>query len=91
VWPGAGSPVTAPGPVETAWWPPERSVVTLHRVLVHVVAEITRHVGHADVVRELVDGSAGLRAGVPSLAPGDELWWVDCRARLEVLARDAEA
>ena len=82
-------PLDAPG--EVAWWPPERSAVTLHRVLVHVIAEINRHVGHADIVRELVDGSAGLRAGGPSLAPGDEQWWVDYRDRLEVLARDAEA
>ena len=82
-------PLDAPG--EVAWWPSERSAVTLHRVLVHVVAEIHRHVGHADIVRELVDGSAGLRAGGPSLAPGDEQWWADYRARLEVLARDAEA
>ena len=82
-------PLDAPG--EVAWWPPERSAVTLHRVLVHVVAEINRHVGHADIVRELIDGSAGLRAGGPSLAPGNEQWWVDYRDRLEVLARDAES
>ena len=81
-------PLDEPG--EIAWWPPERSAVTLHRVLVHVVAEINRHVGHADIVRELVDGSAGLRAGGPSLAPGDEQWWADYRTRLEVLARDAD-
>ena len=78
-------------PCEIAWWPPEHSAVTLHRVLVHVVAEINRHVGPADIVRELVDGSAGLRAGGPSLTPGDEQWWGDYRDRLGVLARDAEA
>ena len=82
-------PLDAPG--EVAWWPPDRSAVTLHQVLVHVVAEVHRHVGHADIVRELVDGSAGLRAGNPNLAPGDEQWWVDYRARLELLAREAEA
>nr|WP_230862417.1 DUF664 domain-containing protein [Amycolatopsis camponoti] len=27
------------------------------------IAEINRHVGHADIVRELVDGAIGLSAG----------------------------
>ena len=40
--------------------------VTLHRVLVHVTAETQRHTGHADIVRELVDGSAG--QGVRTIA-----------------------
>ena len=39
------------------WWPPEYSEVTLHHILVHTIAEAHRHVGHADIVRELVDGS----------------------------------
>lgn len=32
---------------------------TLERVLLHLVQEYARHVGHLDVVRELVDGSVG--------------------------------
>jgi hypothetical protein len=55
----------APGQVP--WWPPERRDVTLHRVLVHVIAETHRHAGHADIVRELVDGAAGLLPGVSNL------------------------
>jgi len=27
------------------WWPDDRSEVTLHRILVHVIAEINRHAG----------------------------------------------
>ena len=42
------------------WWPPEHSEVTLHHILVHTIAEAHRHAGHADIVRELVDGSVGL-------------------------------
>jgi len=42
-------------------WPSDRSEVTLHRILVHVIAETHRHAGHADIVRELIDGAAGLR------------------------------
>jgi uncharacterized damage-inducible protein DinB len=44
------------------WWPGDRSTPTLHRVLVHVIAETHRHASHADIVRELVDGTVGLRA-----------------------------
>jgi Protein of unknown function (DUF664) len=49
------------------WWPEERRHPTLQRVLVHLIAETHRHAGHADIVRELVDGEAGMLPGVPSL------------------------
>ena len=39
-----------------SWWRDGR--VTLHRLLVHVTAETHRHAGHADLVRELIDGAA---------------------------------
>lgn len=74
---------------QVPWWPPDRRHVTLHRVLVHMISETERHAGHADIVRELVDGSVGLRAGNENLAPGDAEWWKDYRARLEAVARDA--
>src|SRR5690606_17878880 len=41
------------------WWGTPR--VTLHRVLTHMIAETHRHAGHADIVRELIDGTAGMR------------------------------
>ena len=44
---------------EVPWWPEERRVVTLHQILVHMISETARHAGHADIVRELVDGRAG--------------------------------
>jgi uncharacterized damage-inducible protein DinB len=72
-----------------AWWPPERREVTLHRILVHVIAEIDRHAGHADIVRELIDGTVGLRQDNDNMAPGDAAWWVDFRERLERVAREA--
>jgi uncharacterized damage-inducible protein DinB len=78
----------APGRVP--WWTGERASVTLHRVLVHVIAETNRHAGHADVVRELVDGSAGLRADNDNLPEAvDDAWWAGYRERLEQAARDA--
>lgn len=72
------------------WWPEERREVTLHRVLVHMIAETNRHAGHADIVRELIDGAVGLRAGNTNMAPGDAAWWESYRSRLEQAAREAD-
>jgi len=80
-------PLTAIGQVP--WWPPERRQVTLHRVLVHVIAETSRHAGHADVVRELIDGRAGLRRDNDNMPPGDQDWWRDYRDRLQRAAETA--
>lgn len=71
------------------WWPEERRTVTLHRILVHMVAETSRHAGHADIVRELIDGSAGLRVGNDNLAPGDRRWWQAYHDRVARAARVA--
>ena len=70
------------------WWPPERREATLHRILVHVIAETHRHAGHADIVRELIDGAVGLRADNDNMPSGDQDWWHDHRARVQ---RAAEA
>ena len=43
------------------WWPTGEDGVTLHQVLVHMVAETQRHAGHADILRESIDGAAGRR------------------------------
>ena len=40
----------------TAW---TGQTVTLRWVLIHMVEELARHAGHADVVRELLDGTTG--------------------------------
>ncbi|MEU4542194.1 DinB family protein [Nonomuraea dietziae] len=74
---------------QVPWWPEERRRVTLHRILVLVIAETNRHAGHADIVRELIDGTAGLRADNDSLAPGDQAWWQEYRSRLERVAQEA--
>jgi hypothetical protein len=71
------------------WWPDHRSQVTLHQILVHVIAETHRHAGHADVVRELIDGAVGLREGNDNMAPGDREWWEAYRSRLERVAQQA--
>jgi hypothetical protein len=58
-------PLDARGTVP--WWPEERREVTLHTILVHVVSEIAQHAGHADILRELIDGSIGRGPGDPNL------------------------
>lgn len=70
-----------------AWWPPERQEVTLHLILVHVGIEVARHAGHADILRELIDGRAGNNdRNLPELTP--EEWRAYC-SRLEWAAERA--
>jgi hypothetical protein len=73
---------------QVPWWPPERREVTLHRVLVHVIAETHRHAGHADIVRELIDGAVGLRPDNDNMPLPDQMEWDDYRSRVQ---RAAEA
>jgi uncharacterized damage-inducible protein DinB len=73
-----------------AWWPPDRREVTLHRILVHVIAETHRHAGHADILRELIDGAAGMRQGSENMPLGDQAWWENYRHRLETVARESD-
>jgi uncharacterized damage-inducible protein DinB len=79
----ADLPLDAPGQVP--WWPEERRAVTLHLLLVHVVTEVNRHAGHADILRELIDGNVGHRA------ENDNMWRpedpVAYREKLEDIAR----
>ncbi|UNX54582.1 DinB family protein [Georgenia sp. TF02-10] len=75
----------APGRVP--WW--RQGDVTLHRVLVHVIADTARHAGHADILREQLDGAVGLRVGVSNLPDVDRQWWEDYVARLRRVAEGA--
>ena len=85
--PPGGLALDATGDVP--WWPENRREVTLHQILVHVTAETHRHAGHADIVRELIDGAAGFRADNDNLPPGDQAWWESYRDRLERAAGEA--
>jgi uncharacterized damage-inducible protein DinB len=89
VWAHADATIAAlllPAAGQVPWWPADRREVTLHWILVHVIAETNRHAGHADIVRELIDGAAGFRLDNDNLAPGDDAWWADFRTRLERVA-----
>lgn len=69
------------------WWPEERRQVTLHRILVHMIDETSRHTGQADIVRELIDGSAGLTAKSANLPDQNAATWTAYRERLESVAQ----
>jgi hypothetical protein len=69
------------------WWGDQP--VTLHHVLVHVIAETFRHAGHADLVRELVDGSFGYAEDDSNVPEHDSAWWRAYRDRVEREARQA--
>jgi hypothetical protein len=45
--------------VGRVWWWGDTQV-TLHHVLLHVIADTQRHAGHADILRELMDGATGM-------------------------------
>lgn len=70
------------------WWG-DRGDVTLQHLLVHMIAETHRHTGQADIVREMIDGTAGLAAGVSNMPDEDQQWWATYRDRLERAAKDA--
>ncbi|SFW87455.1 DinB family protein [Amycolatopsis australiensis] len=74
----AALPVDAPGHVP--WWP--RPDVLLFNVLVHVLTETSRHAGHADILREQLDG-------VTSSASRDEAVRAARYAEVERAARAA--
>jgi hypothetical protein len=80
-------PLDATGHVP--WWPADGNEVTLHHILIRLVAETNRHAGQADVVRELIDGAAGLSVEVSNLPSEDPAWWAAHRDRVERAAQQA--
>ncbi len=83
----AALPLDAVG--EVPWWPEERRHPTLHTVLVHVLAEVARHAGHADVLREGLDGVAGLRRDNDNLTRDGDAARAAYREQVERAARVA--
>jgi hypothetical protein len=71
------------------WWP--RPDVKLFNVLVHVLTETTRHAGHADILREQLDGLTGVSAEDSDELGRDAAFWESRRAEIERAARVAEA
>ena len=80
-------PLEAMGHVEH-WG--DRGDVTLHRIMIHMTAETQRHAGHADIVRELIDGAVGMRAANSNVDGGDEAWYREYWERLETSAKSVQ-
>ena len=76
-------PIDAPGHVP--WWP--RPNVTLFNVMVHTLTETSRHAGHADILREQLDGAVG---DGPAEPHHDNAYWQDHRSRIEQAARSLD-
>lgn len=77
-------PIDAPGLVP--WWP--RPEVKLFNVMVHVLTETNRHAGHADILREQLDGS--IAGGSATTSGHDAPDWEAHRSRIEQAARQAK-
>lgn len=75
-------PLDAPG--EVPWWSAERNPVTLGEIVVRVMQDLARHAGHADILRESIDGAVGDQAA------GSNIPTVDFPAYVAKLADLAE-
>jgi hypothetical protein len=70
----------APGSVP--WWNEPTRDTTLGVILTRMIAETSQHAGHADIVRELIDG----RTSPQNAEVGDAAWWHDWHARIQSAA-----
>ena len=61
--------------------------VPLFNVMVARLNDATRHAGHADILREQIDGSVGVNPGADELHGRDPSFWSDRCAHLERIAR----
>ena len=70
------------------WWP--HPDVKLLNVLVHILTETRRHAGHADILREQLDGAAGTDAQSTALQEYGAAYWESHRAKIARAARAAD-
>jgi Protein of unknown function (DUF664) len=77
-------PLDAPGYVP--WWP--RPNVKLFTIMLHVLTELARHAGHADILREQLDGRTGESPEFEQVGH-DAAFWERRRATIEAAAAAA--
>jgi uncharacterized damage-inducible protein DinB len=80
----AALPLDAPGFVP--WWRPGKQEVTLGQILVHLIAEVHRHAGQVDILREQIDGFAGWKEEMPLMDDYDDDGPAAYVARLQEIA-----
>jgi Protein of unknown function (DUF664) len=78
--------IDAPGRVP--WWP--QPDTKLFNILVHILTEINRHAGHADILREDLDGAVGTDPQGTAAPEYDAAFWADRCAQIEQAARAAD-
>jgi hypothetical protein len=78
--------IDAPGYVP--WW---REDVMLFNIMVHMLSDTTRHAGHADILREQLDGAVGMLPQSAALHGHDSAFWEARRATIEQAARAADS
>lgn len=74
---------------EVGWWPGADRHPTLHTVLVHLLVDVARHAGQADILREGLDGAVGYAPGSTNLPDRDAAGWLEYRSMVEAAAREA--
>ena len=68
-------PMDHPVPVPDApWFPKDVEAWSLRWVLLHLIQETGRHAGHADIVRESIDGATGFELLAAAEDWPDEPW-----------------
>lgn len=70
-----------------AWW--QDAEVPLFNILVHMLAETSRHAGHADILREELDGAVGTDAEAMAERERGPDFWTQRREEIEAAARSA--
>ena len=70
------------------WWPPDQNEVTLQHILVRIATDTGRHAGQADIIRELIDGTAGRAKENTNLPSADQAWWQAHRDQVERAAKE---
>ncbi|MBJ7290937.1 DinB family protein [Williamsia sp.] len=78
------SDLATPGLVP--WWPADRRDVTLGKIIVHMLGETARHAGQMDILRESLDGAAGLYATNDNMAHSEASALRDYVAKLQEVA-----
>ena len=71
-----------PVPQDIPWFPKNQKAWAVRWVILHVISELARHAGHADIIRETIDGATmyELIAALENWEPQVDKPWVKPRS-----------